>query len=400
YKGILAYLSAQRLARYVVQPLPVRSFAITLDLHASSPARLTLSWQPAIDPLEPSASPASYRVEERIGGPDAPFRLLAETTDPTLEVDIAPGQIHSYRVIAVNAGGRSFPSEVLSAGYSVRSASDWITVVNGFTRVSAPDAVYSGTLAGFGMHDAGVPWGTDRFTTGRVHEYDRTVPWVDDDNPGFGASGWELEGKAVKGNNFDFTTIHGEAILAAGRSYVSSSVEAFVADSLGTPPAIVDLMLGMQRGCFPEDMQRRLSALAARGTGLMVSGSYVADGIEPGFAAGTLGIASRGPVYGAPGGVAEVASGFFTTFAGGHFPLATLPDADPYRVSGAWAVTTASGAPSEVVMRYDVSAMPAAVALRRVSHGAVTLGFPFETVNRTDARNLLMNQILSFLNEK
>lgn len=394
YKGILRYLSARRQARYIVQPLPVTDFAVKRRERASSPAELTLSWQPAVDPLEPTARPARYRVEERTGNPDNPFRHLAETVVPHLDVEIVPGQIHSYRIIAINDGGESFPSEVLSAGYSVRSATQWITVVNAFTRVSAPDGFWAGDYAGFGLRDAGVPWGTDVFHTGKVHEFRRSAAWADDDDPGFGASSWELEGRAIAGNSFDFTTIHGEAILGCGRSFVSTSAAAFCADSLDTPP-VVDLMLGLQTEISP-DLQRRLHSAAQRGSGLIVSGAFVgAD--TPAVTAADLGIIGRGAIGSAPAGVHEVTSAFFSTFPGSHYLL----DSDlPYRISSCSGLDAAGTGQAAVVMRYDGSLMPAAVAFRTGGYSSLTLGFPFESVTRADARKKLMNQALKFIQEK
>lgn len=393
YKGLLHYLAARKLARYVVQPLPVTGFAITRRERASSPAELTLSWLPADDPLEPTARPARYRVEERTGDPDNPFRHLAETVEPRLNVEIAPGQIHSYRVIAINDGGESFPSEVLSAGYSVRSASEWITVVNAFTRVSAPDSFWAGDFAGFGMRDAGVPWGNDAFRTGRVHEFSRKAEWADDDDPGFGASGWELEGKTVTGNTFDFTATHGEAILECGRSFVSCSAAAFCADTLSTPP-VVDLMLGLQTD-ISADLQRRLQSAAAQGAGLIVSGAFVGTA-TPAAMAATLGITGRGSIGAAPTGVSVVTSAFFTTFSGKHYSFATDI---PYQVSSCSGVDAGTGA-AAVVMRYDGSLIPAAVAHKGQGYNSLTLGFPFEIIARDDSRKNLMKQTLKFLNEK
>ncbi len=48
---------------YVVQPLPVTHFAIT-PLNGKT---IRLSWEPTIDPLEPTAKPDRYRVYKRIG---------------------------------------------------------------------------------------------------------------------------------------------------------------------------------------------------------------------------------------------------------------------------------------------------------------------------------------------
>ena len=171
---------------------------------------------------------------------------MGETKKPEFDIYIDPGIIHSYRITAVNGGGRSFPSEVLSAGRTV-NAGPMVTVVNAFTRVSGPDRFESGGMAGFGLTDpAGVPWGSELSRTGRQVEFMRSEPWIDDDAPGFGSSGSEWECREIRGNTFDLTVTHGEAIMAAGYSYTSTSAAAFCADTLQRPTA-VDLILGLQR---------------------------------------------------------------------------------------------------------------------------------------------------------
>lgn len=186
----------------------MRAFAINAT-DQQGKFRLTWDWTP--DPLEPTAMPTSYIVEERTGSEDEPFRPVGETKKPEFDIYIDPGIIHSYRITAVNGGGRSFPSEVLSAGRTV-NAGPMVTVVNAFTRVSGPDRFESGGMAGFGLTDpAGVPWGSELSRTGRQVEFMRSEPWIDDDAPGFGSSGSEWECREIRGNTFDLTVTHGEA---------------------------------------------------------------------------------------------------------------------------------------------------------------------------------------------
>ena len=52
-------------------------------------------------------------------------------------------------------------------------------------------------------------------------------PW-DDDNPGFGASGSELETRVIAGNTFDFVSVHGAALLKAGYDFASVSRKALL----------------------------------------------------------------------------------------------------------------------------------------------------------------------------
>ena len=57
--------------------------------------------------------------------------------------------IYSYKVSAVNLGGESFPSEILSTGFSDNDTKP-ILVINGFDRVSAPEIIDDGNFAGIG----------------------------------------------------------------------------------------------------------------------------------------------------------------------------------------------------------------------------------------------------------
>ena len=71
-------------------------------------------------------------VEERIN--DGEFVEIAQVEKPQLVVNISDKDIHSYRIIAANKGGKSFPSEVLALCDKGENAK-MVTVVNGFTRV-------------------------------------------------------------------------------------------------------------------------------------------------------------------------------------------------------------------------------------------------------------------------
>jgi hypothetical protein len=57
YKGMLKFLSDLYKRSYIVQPLPVRSLAVTFGPEGHS-ARI--SWRPVSDPLVPTAEPKSY----------------------------------------------------------------------------------------------------------------------------------------------------------------------------------------------------------------------------------------------------------------------------------------------------------------------------------------------------
>lgn len=409
YKGILRFLYDRKLARYVVQPLAPSQVALT-ELSAG---RYRLSWAPTLDPLEPTAMPTRYFVEVREGKePSEPFRRLTEIAATEMTVEIPAGEIRSYRIIAANGGGVSFPSEVMAAGY-VRGSSATVTIVNGFTRVGAPDWFVADSLAGFGLTDPGVAFGADLSYTGAQYDFDRTRPWVHDDQPGFGASRADMETRAVYGNSFDNVLAHGVAIMDAGYSFVSQSAAAFAQSD--RRPDMVDLILGLQRETkigvgerapahqtFPAGLRRRLESLAADGVGMFVSGAYVAsdcrDAESQEFLRNVLGISLRSDRASAIGRVSEVRSLYFGSFHGGAYSYSTMPGEQPYAVTSPDAIIP-SAPTASIIMRYDDNQSPAAVAMAAPTHRAVTLGFPFEAVKTNSQKRQLMNQILNFLSK-
>lgn len=404
YKGILRYLAARNLARNIVSPLAPGAFAIA----SKGSGSYCLSWQPTADPLEPTARSDRYIIEERDG---RFWRQIGETSATSFDVEIPRGALRSYRVIALNAGGRSFPSEILAAGRASGRTAPEVMVVNGFTRVSAPDNFSAGNMAGFGMTDPGVPLGTDYSFTGKQYDFDRTHEWTHDDSPGFGASHADRETYPRTGNTFDYVATHGAALMAAGCSFVSSSAEAFAADYYSRPAA-VDLILGLQketqtgRGAMPSkykaltpELQQRLRALAAEGVPLMVSGSYVGSDLtsvaDRDFARTVFGFEWRTSHATAIGGVSEVRSSLFSEFGGGRFLFGMNFGDEPYQVASVDAIYPSSALGS-VIMRYDGSQAPAAVAFEPSVNRTVAFGFPFETISSETARADLMKQIIKF----
>ena len=110
YKGMLKFLASYYGNNYAVQPLPVKAFRAQIVDDTS----VRLSWSPVSDPLEPTADPSSYIVYTRVddGGWDSgrPVRDTCTTTA------LQPGKILSFKVVACNDGGVSFPSEILAVG--------------------------------------------------------------------------------------------------------------------------------------------------------------------------------------------------------------------------------------------------------------------------------------------
>lgn len=301
YKGMLKYLSARYGCEYAVQPLPVNSFASSF----SGAKSVELKWKATVDSLEATAAPTGYILQTRIddgafdkGRVLEGFRVSGD--EVSTEVSIDPGHIYSYRIIAFNEGGKSFPSETLSVGIPESGKGKSVLVVNNFTRVSAPAWFDSPEYAGFTADlDAGVPYVREINFIGPQYQFRRSLPWLDDDNPGFGAAWTDEAGKVFAGNTFDYCGIHGKALMAAGYAFHSSSVAAFSEDrTLAGKDLAVDLICGKQITTvvgtgkvadrfqvFPTGLQKALRRYTEEGGNVLVSGANIGtdvwDGIYP-----------------------------------------------------------------------------------------------------------------------
>jgi hypothetical protein len=411
YKGMLQFLAHRDNREYVVQPLPIQKFAISNT--ADNNYRLT--WSEQVDTLEATAHPTYYIVEERIG--DGAFRKVATVNNAEYDVTVKDDKIHSYRIIAGNDGGVSFPSEVLALRH--KSGSEQILIVNGFTRVSAPDWFDAGSIAGFyDAKDSGVPYISDISLIGSQFEFRRDIPWMDDDAAGFGASRANFEDKVVAGNTFDYVYRHGEAIANAGYSFVSSSVDAFVNADLGNKPMAVDLILGKQketkrgRGVygtnyktFPTELQAKLTEYTTAGGNVFVSGSYVASDLwdnpnssaetakaDQAFAKDVLGYIWRVGQASITGEAYQVQAPDFTS---GEYRFSNERNADCYAVESPDSFYAADSN-GYTFMRYTENNLVAGTAMAKDNYRTVVLGFPFETINDTSARDHLMKEILNF----
>lgn len=412
YKGMLRYLSSQYGVDYVVQPLPVNSFAIEL---CNSEAHL--SWQPSADPLEPTAMPDYYILYTRIDdqGFDCGRRIDSTSTTVTQE----PGHRYSYRITAVNEGGESFDSETLSA-YVAKRSKGCVMIVNGFDRVAAPISMQSDSIAGFfNSYDSGVAYIEDISFTGEQVIFDRSLAYSENDRHALGTSYSDYETRVIAGNTFDYPALHGQAIAQSGYSYTSASHKAVAEGriSLGDYP-IVDLIVGKQRTttigrgvsgyhyvAITDELQEALSLYTAEGGNLLISGSYILDDLWHGpmatdksksFAHNTLhssfggGMASRsGEVY-APS----------TKFMRKRLTLTfnTTPSEEVYSVESPEVVTPV-GKQCYTILRYAHSDSSAAVAYNGPNNRTVHLGFPFETIIDDDERAKLMTAILKFLSK-
>ena len=417
YKGMLQFLASQYGTDYVVQPLPVDHMAVRMV----GDNEVELTWQPVEDALEPTAKAEKYIVYTRIGNGDFDNGTLINGT--SYRTAIPTGQVCSYKVTAVNKGGESFPSEILSVGRAFQSKGE-VLVVNGFDRISAPadfvaPAPGDKEFAGFlDDQDHGVPYVQDISYIGQMREFRRAVPWMDDDASGFGDSYGDYETKVIAGNTFDYPSVHGAAILKAGYSFVSCSDEAVESGLVALKDyPVVDLILGkecqtkMGRGgvtplqykTFTQPMQQAIADYCGQGGNIFVSGAFVGTDLwdnrlatseeaDKKFATEVLKYKWRVGQAAKMGKVKTVASPFPSLT--GEYTYHHELNEDSYVVEAPDAIEPATK-DAYTVMRYSESNLSAGVAYQG-DYKTYIMGFPFEAVRTEAEREVLMNAVLNF----
>ncbi len=417
YKGMLKFIAQRDHRNYVVQPLPVNTFAISkTDKH-----HYLLTWNPTHDELSDNADATSYIVCERVGL-DGAFKEIATVRGPQYSVTIKDNMIHSYRIIAMNDGGRSFPSETLSLGEAAGSQGD-VLVVNGFTRVSAPDWFDGPDRAGFDDNkDHGVPYMQQINYLGSQYEFRRAIEWKDDDAPGFGSSRSDHETMNVAGNNFDYPAVHGEVLMNVGYSFVSCSQQALENNYDTDGYRFMDLILGKQKeiktgsGLMPSrfkiyttGLKNALRRFTEGGGSVLLSGAYVGSDLwdnaagnddEAGkaFVKQVLGFEGLHGRASLDGTVTSVDSPDIRLSSPGAWNFVSKLNDKTYAVESPDAVR-ASDDRGFTWMRYGENGLPAAIASQRDGYRTVVVGFPLETVTTVQERTSLMSRIMEYLRQ-
>lgn len=284
YKSLLKHICFVHDEKYVVQPLPVKEFSVSLS---NDGYKANLSWMPVSDPSEPTAKPSGYVVYTKIG--DGGYDNGVVVKEPHCEVSIVKNRIYSFKVAALNDGGCSMPSEELSVFVSPKSSRK-VLVVNGFHRLDAPYSVATDKKVGFDMSvDPGVAYKrTPEYCGNQLDLLRENIGYEN----GLGLSGNELEGKLIAGNTFNYPYVHGKALSANGVTFVSCGSDAVMNGDvdLGDYDA-VDLILGVEkqggRGmgigyyghyrAFPLKLQDKIRDYCAEGGRLFVSGAHIAS---------------------------------------------------------------------------------------------------------------------------
>lgn len=413
YKAMLRFLALQHRVDVVVQPLPVSH----LSAQFTGPRQVTLRWRPVLDPLELSAAPEKFLVYTRRDSAGFDNGRLVDSPVAVFD-SLAPGVIYSYKVTALNAGGESFPSEIISVCW-LENDRQPVLIVNGFERVAPPAALQAGDLLGFAdFWDQGVPDRIDINYIGSQYNFDGNSPWLDDDAPGHGASHADFETLAIPGNSFDFPALHGRSLRAAGYPFVSSSVAAVTAGEVELSDyRLVDLILGEQKTtpwpkpgrepaftAFPQPLQEQLRRHADAGGRLFVSGAYLGSDLcveqakgcaDSVFAAEVMKFAFRTNHAARRGEVTSFEPDFLPF--GDKITFNTGYDPAIYTVEAPDAIEPATRA-AKTLLRYAENNISAAVGFRG-KHRVVAFGFPFETILGQSQRDATMAAVLRYLME-
>ena len=220
YKSLMRYVYFMHdLGAPVVQPLPVAAFAATLR----SPQTVHLSWQPVVDPQEPTAKPTDYVVYVRRQGEAFDGGRLVHGTEA--DIDIDADVLYSFRVTAVNAGGQSFPSVTLTAGTSSAGQGSVLLQTHP-AALTGPAVVDDGNRLGFDLTHPGTPYIATRAYCGYQQNYDRGEMALGPDACLLGESDDTLIGTVVSDDAYEAVVRRAAELLQQGVSVSSATYEA------------------------------------------------------------------------------------------------------------------------------------------------------------------------------
>lgn len=436
YKAILKYLSMRYSCAYKVQPLPVKAFSAMLcDLSPEPYVRLR--WKETEDRLEPTAEAEYFMIYTRKddGGWDAGQRVEAsgvaiDKTDGDAwfetRMPIEAGHLYSYKIVAANAGGLSFPSEILAAGMSTASPGELfpgkVSVVNAFHRVSGPKWFDTPYYAGFdNRSDSGVPYKQDWAFVGEQFEYNRSKQYTGGVDSGFGACYEDYMDKVIGGNSFDYPAMHGRVLMKAGYSFDSCSIEALdngnkagedlsgskTEEFLGRSKA-VDIICGKEcrvktgsrsperGGIYTQPMMDLIRYASDEGKGILISGAYIAKEAEDAGAQTKesvrefLGITLRREHGSRTGNVHRIG------FRMGQMSFPMQPCAESYCVESPDALGSYRMG-SKIIMEYTDSHLAAGVHIDFGGYRVAAFGFPLEILSSSEDFSAILEDSISYI---
>lgn len=394
YKSILRFNSEMHGTQCVVTPLaPIN---VSTEFFAGD--TIIVRWDAQPDAMEPTAIPQSYILYTSIG--DYGFDNGIRVNGTACKIKLAPNTLYNFKISAVNEGGESFTSEVVSALYNP-DAEETVLIVNGFQRLAAPAPVNDDTRQGFDLDaDPGVSFGKTLGFAGRQICFDKSEAGKEGEGS-LGYSGNELAGHIIAGNDFNYIPIHAKAIMSAGKYNIASCSKFALGKNVSDLGryGCIDLILGLEKDdgyslrqykTFTPKMQSLLSNYTRQGGNLIVSGAYVGSDMrsreEVDFINNVLHISSNGTIRpGADNAVNGMGTSFniYTTLNEFNYAAASINLISP--IKPAFCALTESNGHS------------VCVAYKGDRFRTFTMGFPFECITSEKKQSLIMRGILDFI---
>lgn len=407
YKAIGRFVAERKDRKFVVQPLPVKDFVIT----RLKQGHYRLSWAPTPDRLESTAMPKKYLIFERTDD-ELGFHLLGESNSTHFEVIVEDHDIHSFKIVAANEGGISFPSEVLALREAPGNHTP-VLIINGFTRVSAPMTFSDNSNAGFkATEDFGVPYVRDISFVGYQTEFRRAA------GESFGLSDGNLATQVIAGNTFDYPYLHGQAIAAAGKGFVSASVGAVTSGDVNLRDyKIIDLILGRQKVtvtgngntgmryiAFPAKLQQELTEFTRHGGDLMVSGEYVVSDLldyrspagSKEFTEKVLGV-TKGEGMKSYSGQLSAAGAMGVHPQDATISYSNSLNEQQYIVQNPDVLTASRLIDAEPFLTFSDTGHPAGFLTKNGKSHVAVMSVPFESIRNPRQRESLMKTLLQYL---
>lgn len=393
YKTLLRFINKKHGTECVVTPLTPRNFRVEFTGEAKGEIRL--SWSPTIDAQEPSAAPTAYLLYRADDDDDFDNGTLVRGTSVTIRLN--PDELAHFRVAAVNKGGQSFPTQVLSASYASEK-SKTILIVDGFHRLSAPAV----TTCGFDLNeDPGVSFGRTCGILGHQQVYNPARIGIED-STGLGYTTNDMEGRFIGGNDFNYVRTHAKSIHHAGRYNILSCSSEAISMMPIFQYHLVDLVLGLERDdghsivlykALPTELQQAISQFTAQGGRLLVSGAYVGSDQKSESDQHFLNLVLKCRNTGTYRASGETVNGLGTTFDFYH----SLNE-HHYAATHCDVLVPADGSQTFSAMLY-ADGTSAATAYNGTDYRSFVMGFPWECIKESRKRNSIMKGLLKFLLE-
>ncbi len=393
YKTILRFLAEEHSRQYVVEPLAPQN----IQVEVSSSGSALLKWDPQVDTTEPSSNPKSYIIYTSTFS--SGFDNGIKVSSTSCKINLEPGVLYNFKVSAVNEGGESFPSEVVSAVYNPEATKN-ILIINGFQRLSSAEVINTSSSQGFDLSkDIGVAYGKMPGYSGHQICFDKSKIGIEGPG-GLGYSGSELEGLIIKSNEFNYIPEHADAIMSSGKYNISScSKYALENDKISLLKYdLIDLILGLEKDdghsllsykSFSLAMQKAISQYQKKGGNIIASGAYIGSDMisesEKEFIQNTFHFsfsASKTPRHSTE--IVGMGTSFdiFTELNELHYAATSIDVLSP--IAPAFCALTHEG--NSVCVAYDSK-----------NGRCFTLGFPFECITTSQKRSLIMGGILAFI---